>query len=246
MEYTPTAIFTTLKRKKNQNHISTMIVAQSCNVLICLFVRVVVNESDRVNFIKARNHTNHVIEQARRGYYFNLINENDCYQRKTASALLGGSSQEQYPKHFGPNLLANDFGRFFIQKIDVIRSKLDRIHSSLNHPHHSIGSSIQEYSFAGTPFNNFQPISSEGIKKLQLVMNAPNKTCDNDPIPTKIVKDCINELLLTISNMVNLSFSSGHFPDIWKEGLAQTKVKERQHGSDKEKLPQSCFPFKNH
>ena len=120
-------------------------------------------------------------------------------------------------------MLANDFGRFFIQKIDVIRSKLDRIDSSLNHAHHSIGSSIQEYSFAGTPFNNFQPISSEGIKKL--VMNAPNKTCDNDPIPTKIVKDCINELLPTISNMVNLSLSSGHFPDIWKEGLVRPKLK---------------------
>ena len=168
MEYTPTAIFTTLKKKKTQNHISTMIVTQSCNVLICLFVRVVVNESDRVNFIKARNHTNHVIEQARRDYYFNLINENDCDQRKlfkTASALLGGSSQEKYPKHFDPTLLADDFGRFCIQKIDVIRSKLDRIDSSLNHPHHSIGSSIQEYSFAGTPFNNFQPLSSECPKQ---------------------------------------------------------------------------------
>ena len=32
----------------------------------------------------------------------------------------------------------------------------------------------------------------EGIKKL--VLNAPHKTCDNDPILTRIVKDCINEL----------------------------------------------------
>ena len=185
-------------------------------------------ESDRVNFIKARNHTNHVIEQARCDYYFSLINEKDCDQRKlfkVASALLGGSSQEKYPKHSDPTLLANDFRRFFIQKIDVIRSKLDRIGSSLNHPHHSIGSSIQEHSYmyAGKPFTNFQPISSEGIKKL--VLNAPNKTSNNDPIPTKIVEDCINKLLLTISNMVNLSLSSGHFPDIWKEGLVRTKLK---------------------
>ncbi|XP_068724147.1 uncharacterized protein [Montipora capricornis] len=142
---------------------------------------------------------------------------------KTASALLGGSSHEKYPKLSDPTLLANDFGRFFIQKIDVIRSKLDRIDSSLNHLHHSIESSIQESSFAGTPFNNFQSISSEGIKKL--VLNAPNKTYENDPIPTKIVKDCINELLPTISNMVNLSLSSGHFPDIWREGLVRPKLK---------------------
>ena len=30
-------------------------------------------ESDRVKFIKARNHTNHVMEQARRDYYFSLM-----------------------------------------------------------------------------------------------------------------------------------------------------------------------------
>ena len=54
-----------------------------------------------VNFIKACNHMDDVIEQARCDYYFNLINENDCDQRKlfkTASALLGGSSQEKYKR----------------------------------------------------------------------------------------------------------------------------------------------------
>ena len=131
----------------------------------------------------------HVIEQARRDYYFSLINENDCDQRKlfkTASALLGGSSQEQYPKHSDPAMLANDFGRLFTQKIDDIRSKLDRIDPSSNQPDYSTRSSVQERSFAGTPFTNFEPVSSEGIKKL--VLNAPYKTCDNDPIPTKMLK----------------------------------------------------------
>lgn len=101
---------------------------------------------------------------------------------KTASALLGGSSQKQYPKHSDPTMLANDFGRFFTQKIDDIRSKLDRIDSSSNQPDYTTRSSVQEHSYAGTPFTNFQPIPSEGIKKL--VLNAPNKTCDSDPIPT--------------------------------------------------------------
>ena len=108
-------------------------------------------------------------------------------------------------------MLANDFGRLFTQKIDDIRSKLDRIDPSSNQPDYSTRSSVQEH-------------SSEGIKKL--VLNAPNKTCDNDPIPTKIVQDCINELLLTISNMFNLSLSSGHFPDIWKEGFVRPKLKK--------------------
>ena len=68
------------------------------------------------------------MKQARHDYYFSFINENDCDQRrlfKNANALLGRLLQEQYPKHSDPTLLANDFGKFFIQKIDVIYSKLD-------------------------------------------------------------------------------------------------------------------------
>ena len=144
-------------------------------------------------------------------------------------------------------MLANDFGRFFTQKIDDIRSKLDRIDPSSNQPGYSIRSSVQEHSYTGTPFTNFEPILSEGIKKL--VPNAPNKTCDNDPIPTKIVKDCINELLPTISNMVNLSLSSGHFPDIRKEGLVRPKLKKVNMVLITKKLPapqQSRIPFKDH
>ena len=60
-------------------------------------------------------------------------------------------------------LLANDFGRFFTQKIDDILSKLDRIDSSSNQPDY-----VQENSYAGTPFTNFRPISSKRIKKLAL------------------------------------------------------------------------------
>ena len=46
-------------------------------------------------------------------------------------------------------------------------------------------------------------------------------------VGTTIVKDCINELLPTTSNIVNLSLSSGYFPhDIWKEGLVRPKLKK--------------------
>ena len=88
---------------------------------------------------------------------------------------------------------------------------------------------------------------NEGIKKM--LLNAPNRTCDNDPIPSKIVKDCINELLPTISNMVNLSLSSGHFPDIRKEGLVRPKLKKVNMDLITKKLPapqQSRIPFKDH
>ena len=57
-------------------------------------------------------------------------------------------------------------------------------------------------------------------------MKAPSKTCDNDPASTQVVKACINELLPSISNIVNSSLSSAIVPDIWKEALVKPKLKK--------------------
>ena len=58
------------------------------------------SQTGLISLRQSRNHTNHVMEQTRRDCYFNLINENNCDQRKlfkTASALIGGSSQDNTP-----------------------------------------------------------------------------------------------------------------------------------------------------
>ena len=85
-------------------------------------------ESDKAAFNKAGNHTNHLIEQAKREYYTDFINENSTDQRRLFNAvnrLLGRSSDEQYPPHVTSKCLANDFGQFFVRKITNIRSELN-------------------------------------------------------------------------------------------------------------------------
>ena len=94
------------------------------------------SELDRKRFTKSRNHANHVMEQARQYYYFKFIEENSTDQRKlfkATSALLGNSSGERYPPYKDLSGLANDFGKFFAQKIDNIRFKLENfeVESSL-------------------------------------------------------------------------------------------------------------------
>ena len=59
-------------------------------------------------------------------------------------------------------MLANDFGRLFTQKIDDIPLKLDSIDP---HQISLTRSSVQEHSYTGTPFTNFEPISSESIRQ---------------------------------------------------------------------------------
>ena len=45
----------------------------------------------------------------------------------------------------------------------------------------------------------------------RLVLSAPCMSSDLKPIPTRLVKDCIDLLVTPISSIVNLSFSEGCF-----------------------------------
>ena len=47
-----------------------------------------------------------------------------------------------------------------------------------------------------------------------LVLRAPCKSSDLDPIPTSLVKDCIDILITPITSIINLSFTEGSFPSL--------------------------------
>ncbi len=67
---------------------------------------------------------------------------------------------------------------------------------------------------------------NEQVVEKFLRTSLANKSCENDPCPTHLVKECIDELLPAISNMVNLSLSDGEFPDFWKEAVVRPKLKK--------------------
>lgn len=93
------------------------------------------------------------MEQARQDYYSKFIEENNTDQRRlfnATSALLGKSSAERYPSTKDLLGLANEFGKFFLQKIDNIRSKLDNF--ELDSP----SMSEKEAVYTGSLFTEFQ------------------------------------------------------------------------------------------
>ena len=52
------------------------------------------------------------------------------------------------------------------------------------------------------------------VKKL--ILSPQDKSCDLDPLPTKLLKFCLDVLLTPSTNIVNLSLESGSFPDVLK------------------------------
>ena len=61
---------------------------------------------------------------------------------------------------------------------------------------------------------SFEPATADEIKKL--ILSSQDKSCDLDPLPTELLKSCLDILLTPITNTVNLSLESGSFPDVLK------------------------------
>ena len=61
------------------------------------------------------------------------------------------------------------------------------------------------------------------------------KTCDLDPLPSILFRECLDVLVLVITKIVNLSLTTGHVPHHFKEAMVRPKLK-------KESLDHEQFP----
>ena len=74
------------------------------------------------------------------------------------------------------------------------------------------------------PLSYFQPVSSSVIKRF--IMSSKTKSCQLDPVPTWILKGCINQLLPTITEIINSSLEQGLFPSKLKEFIVYPLLKK--------------------
>ena len=157
-----------------------------------------------------------LMNKARQDYYSDLIsnNSNDLkHLFKVSKNLLNIASTPVLPPHEDKQQLANEMGAFFIRKIANIRSDLD------NHPPQicSVGSNDYNDCKIDLPISKFNLLSQEEVHDLIRASN--KKTCCLDPIPTKLVLDCLHILLPVITKIINYSLEHGVFPSVWKNAL---------------------------
>ena len=82
-------------------------------------------------------------------------------------------------------------------------------------------------------------MSTEIVAKL--VRSSKSKTCPLDPLPTNLVKECIDVLAPTYQQMINLSLSSAVVPGRWKAALISPILKKP--GLDV--VRENCRPISN-
>ena len=72
--------------------------------------------------------------------------------------------------------------------------------------------------------SNFLPATSDEVR--HAIMFSSNSTCSLDVIPTKLLKSCIDALLLPVTTLINLSFSEGIFPTSFKTAIVKPLLKK--------------------
>jgi hypothetical protein len=154
----------------------------------------------------ATNHFHADIIKAKRDFNTKLISSVTTNSRKlwsTVNNFLHRKSAPVLPSFDCLKSLSHSYATFFSDKIHKLHTKLlSKVNHTSPHidpPHHPSNLSY------------FHPVTIDEVSKL--LSQSPATDCDLDPIQTTLLKQCASVLLPTITNIINLSLSSGTFPD---------------------------------
>ena len=164
--------------------------------------------NDYQQFKIQRTATNKLIVSTKTKYLSEMISEKETDQKelfKSVKSLLHAEKEVTYPEHHSKQELAEKFSDYFINKIQKIR---DNFPSSGDHT---------TYESCDKPiptFRTFALLSQEEVYKF--IMKSPTKSSNLDPIPTDLLKKCIQSLLPPIKKIINKSLDQGYVPSSFK------------------------------
>jgi hypothetical protein len=186
----------------------------------------------------ASNRYHSAIIKAKRDYNSTLISSSRTNPRQlwnTVNKLLHHTSVSILPSSNSNSALSQSFATFFSDKIHKLHTtllfNLDRVSPHLPPP------------VAPSKYSSFTPVTIDEVSNL--LSQSPDTNCDSDPIPTSLLKQCSSVLLPTITQIINLSLSTGIFPHQFKGSSVHPHLKKSN--LDKENLtnyrPISHLPF---
>jgi hypothetical protein len=171
-------------------------------------------------FKQKRNACRIRINKAKQEYYSSKVLNCKGDQKKLFTIIKTLSkplSDIEYPDYTSPNELANNFGDYFALKIIKIRKELDDLNiQAVRRPQNAYASDLK--------LTTFEELSDEEVRKL--IIKSPNKQSSTDPLPTWLLKDCMESLLPALKLMLNMSLRIGYFPEYWTDAIVTPLLKK--------------------
>jgi exonuclease III len=153
---------------------------------------------------------------------------------RTFNSLLGRQTDSPLPTTHDPETLPTVFSDYFSDKIANIRNSFP----SLDPATLPVTSA-----FSGTFLDCFTPVSEQFV--LNILKNTAPKSCELDPIPTKLLYDNLDTLLPTVTQIINTSLVSGSVPADLKTAVVKPLLKKPSLDRNELKnfRPVSNLPF---
>ncbi len=182
--------------------------------------------TDHHCYREATHKLNQMMKQAKTEYYSSKIIEKGSDQKALFSVINTLTNKRlapTYPSHESKSELTSRFSSYFNSKIATIRDSFPVDNSDTN----------------PGPLNtplcdlvSFAPTSKNEIVKM--IRKSPTKSCSLDPVPTSLLKSCIEEFAPVAVNIINSSLSSGVVPSYFK--VAHVTPLFKKQGLDKENM----------
>ena len=150
-------------------------------------------------------------------YYRKLISNNSHDSKKLwweLHKVLHRSHGTTLPTCESLKSLADRFATFFSNKIMKIRESFSSFEScNMVHP-----------TFDHLKLTVFTQVTQDEIGKI--ISKSHTKSCLLDPLPTFLIKECIDILLTSVTKLVNCSLREGLVPDGFKKAVVTPLVKK--------------------
>ena len=166
---------------------------------------------------------NCLIKKSKQDHYSNKISECGKDSKKLfniAGEMMGSKRNITLPQSTSQKTLAENFNNYFAEKITSIRDGLtaNSNNEELGHAHD------YDTQFSGTCLDQFAPTTEQEVKKI--LSDSQSKSCELDPLPTDLLKKCIDPLLPCITSIINKSLETSTVPDSFKEAVVRPLLKK--------------------
>lgn len=186
------------------------------------------NENDHLEFKKLRQELRKQVYLAKKQHYSALIencagNVKDLYV--LTNNLTGVKKSNPLPSDVTGVERCNNFAEYFVGKINQIKTDIKQKMESENEERISGHTSRKP----NVIWSDFKSKSEDEIKRH--VLGMPSKHCASDPVPTWLIKNCIDKLNGPITRIINLSLQNNCFLSVWKEALITPLIKKPSEGT---------------
>ena len=174
---------------------------------------------DRSRYTKQLHLCNRMMSKSKSDYYTSLLSNNSDNPRQmwnSVNKILHREKSKPLPDHTSLDTLCSSFSKFFTDKITLIRSNFDtndHIHNFSKPPH------------VTNTMDQFTPTTTSEVRSI--ILKSTNASCDLDRFPTRLLKHYIDDLIVPITAIINLSMRDGVVPHDFKQALVTPLIKKK-------------------